>query len=142
MENCNVAKKKTPRPDEMGLPEDTNGFASRLKELTKHHGMSRRRLAAELADLVPDAELPGISPASVSRWFDDPIGPNLAHLSLLAAVFNTTIDALVDPAIPVDQLPPRGTPESSLSHEEAEVLRLVRRIGVDVAMNRLLLRDR
>jgi hypothetical protein len=136
------AQKKTPGPsrdgDEAGVPEVVARFQDRLREILRHRGMSRRTLAKELAKLVPESAVQGMSQASVGRWFDDPSGPRLVHLGLLAEYFRTTIDALLDPAVPVEELSSAGGRTATLTEDEEEILRLARRMGPEAAMDRLL----
>lgn len=91
----------------------------RLKSLIDSRDESQRKIAKAI----------GVSPSTLKRWLDNHNPPKLEELILLADYFEITLDELVG----------RKELPSSLSDEEQLLLVSARRIGVETALDRVLL---
>ena len=136
-------KKKPPPQNSGGKPEEPEvpaaavlAFRERLTEIMRYRGLSRRDLQAHLFQVAeehfPDAlGIKGMSQASVGRWFEAAGGPRMIHLLILARFLDTTLDVLLDPNVPVSELPRAGQRASSVSEGEQWLLAALRRGGID-----------
>ena len=60
-------------------------FGERLRELRKEENISARKLAEKI----------GVSDASIIRWENDEINPNIEYLRALATYFKVSADYLL-----------------------------------------------
>jgi transcriptional regulator with XRE-family HTH domain len=100
------------------------GLADKLRKLCAIRGLDQSRLA----DLV------GISKSSMSRILTGAQEPRLRLASGLAEALGVTLDYLVDDSLEAD---PAGH-VVVVSEDEMTILKLVRRLGSNVAIDRLL----
>jgi transcriptional regulator with XRE-family HTH domain len=120
--------------------EVADRFRARLKAILEYKRMSVRTLVTDLENHVGGSQIYGVSRSSVNRWLNQKSGPSVGEMALLAQFFKTTVDAFLDPTIPVDQLPEADAYRHSrqLSEKEWWIMNeLVRRMGVEVAIDRL-----
>ena len=100
------------------------GYPDKLQKLCVLRGMDQTELATKV----------GLSKSSISRILSGVQEPKLGLAYDLAKALGVTLDYLVDekPALsPTDRM-------VMVSEDELTVLKLVRRLGVEVAMDRLL----
>lgn len=80
------------------------------------------------------AESVGLSRSSISRIFSGAQEPKLGVAWTLARALGVSLDFLADDTMDADP----GSTWTRLSDDELTILKMVRRLGTDAAMNRLL----
>ena len=100
------------------------GYAEKLQKLCAMKGMDQSELAVQV----------GISKSSMSRIFSGAQEPKLYLAYQLARALGVTLDYLVDDTLEAD---PSGQ-LVAVSDDELIVLKIVRRLGCDASIDRLL----
>ncbi len=100
------------------------GYAEKLQKLCALRGLDQSALAARV----------GISRSSISRILSGAQEPKLGLAWSLATALGVSLDYLADDAVEIDP----GGHWARLSEDEQTILKLVRRLGSEVAMDRLL----
>jgi transcriptional regulator with XRE-family HTH domain len=104
------------------------GYAEKLKRLCAIRGLDQSALAERL----------GIPKSSMSRIFSGVQEPKLLLAFRLARELGVTLDYLADDSLDAD---PAGH-WAVVSEDELTILKLVRRLGLDQSIDRLLAVDR
>jgi transcriptional regulator with XRE-family HTH domain len=100
------------------------GYAEKMQKLCVLQGLDQSALAEQV----------GLSRSSISRILSGAQEPKLGLAFLLARALGVSLDYLADDDVPIDA-PAQAVP---LTVDELTILKLVRRLGTDVAMDRLL----
>lgn len=111
-------------------------FHQKLEAICRRRGRRRSDLVNELARRAEEANVVAPSKATVGRYFTGDALPDVTIGRWIAEYLDVSLDFLTDP----NQDEPAAAVE--LSEAEKEVMRLVRRIGDEAAMDRLLLKPR
>lgn len=61
------------------------GFAQRLHEIMKNHGISKYKLSKQL----------DVSPSTIANWLNGESKPNIGHIRRIAALFQVSTDFLL-----------------------------------------------
>jgi transcriptional regulator with XRE-family HTH domain len=100
------------------------GYAEKLQRVCALKGLDQSTLAESV----------GLSRSTISRIFSGAQEPKLGMAWNLARALGVSLDFLADDALEAD---PGGT-WARLSDDELTILKLVRRLGAEAAMDRLL----
>lgn len=100
-------------------------FKESLERLCRERNVSRQQLRDAL-DVDPKVS---VSKATVNRWFAGTNLPDIAQAYFVARLFNVSMEELVGQ---------KAYRESDLDSEEIMLLKLIRRMGSDAALGRLL----
>lgn len=103
------------------------GYAEKLQKLCVQKGLDQSTLA----------EAVGLSRSSISRILSGGQEPKLGVAWTLARLVGVPLDYLADEECD-DEEPGRGGAYVYLSEDELTILKLVRRLGVEASMDRLL----